>query len=302
MSGWGLADMPDQGGRTAIVTGGNSGLGAETVRALAAKGARVLLACRDRAKGDAVAAAMHGDVEVRELDLASLESVRAFAAGVDEPLDLLINNAGVMAPPRGKTADGFETQIGTNHLGHFALTGLLLERVRDRVVTLSSNAHRLGRIRFDDLQSERRYGPWTAYNQSKLANLLFVLELQRRLAAAGSSLRSMGAHPGYADTNLQFAGPAMAQNAVGGGATRFANRFLAQSAAAGALPTLYAATMPDLPGGSYVGPSGPGQFRGAPKVVRPRANARDLEVAARLWTVSEQLTGVTFPLADAAAA
>ncbi len=302
MSGWGLADIPDQSGRTAIVTGGNSGLGAETVRALANAGARVLLACRDRVTGDRIAAAVDGEVEVRELDLASLDSVRAFAAAVDEPVDLLINNAGVMAPPRGRTADGFETQIGTNHLGHFALTGLLLERVRDRVVTLSSNAHRLGRIHFDDLQGERRYGPWTAYNQSKLANLLFALELQRRLDAAGSSVRSTAAHPGYADTNLQFAGPAMAQNAVGGGATRFANRFVAQSAAAGALPTLYAATVSDLPGGSYVGPRGLAEFRGAPKVTRPRANARDPEVAARLWAVSERLTGVTFALPAAAGA
>jgi NAD(P)-dependent dehydrogenase (short-subunit alcohol dehydrogenase family) len=296
MSGWGLADLPDQRGRTVIVTGGNSGLGAETVRALANAGARVLLACRDRAKGDAVARAVHGEVEVRELDLASLDSVRAFAAAVDEPVDVLVNNAGVMAPPYGRTADGFETQIGTNHLGHFALTGLLLERVRDRVVTLASNAHRLGRIRFDDLQSERRYGPWTAYNQSKLANVLFMLELQRRLAAAGSSVRSVGAHPGYADTNLQYAGPALAKTTVGGPATRFANRFVAQSAAAGTLPTLYAATVPDLAGGSYVGPRGPAELRGAPKVVKPRANARDPEVAARLWSVSEQLTGVTFQL------
>lgn len=296
MSGWGLADLPDQSGRTAIVTGGNSGLGAETVRALANAGARVLLACRDRAKGDAVARAVSGAVEVRELDLADLASVRAFAAGVDEPVDLLINNAGVMAPPRGRTADGFETQIGTNHLGHFALTGLLLERVRDLVVTLSSNAHRLGRIKFDDMQSERRYGAWTAYNQSKLANLLFALELQRRLDAAGSAVRSLAAHPGYADTNLQFAGPAMAQGGIGRSLTRFGNRAIAQSGAAGALPTLYAATVPDLPGGTYVGPRGLGELRGAPKVVRPRSNARDPQAAARLWEVSERLTGVTFPL------
>lgn len=294
MSGWGLADLPDQTGRTAIVTGGNSGLGAETVGALANAGARVLLACRDRAKGKRVANAVRGSVEVRELDLADLASVRAFAAGVEEPVDVLIDNAGVMAPPRGTTADGFELQLGTNHFGHFALAGLLLDRVRDRVVTLSSNAHRLGRIRFEDLQSERRYGAWTAYNQSKLANLLFALELQRRLEAAGSPLRSVAAHPGYADTNLQFAGPAMAQRTIGGGFWRLANRFAAQSAAAGALPTLYAATVPDLPGGSYVGPGGPGQFRGAPKVVRPNPNARDAAVAARLWDVSEQLTGVTF--------
>ncbi len=300
MSGWGLADLPDQAGRTAIVTGGNSGLGAETVGALANAGARVLLACRDRAKGDAVAAAVRGDVEVRELDLASLDSVRAFAAAIDEPVDVLINNAGVMAPPRGTTADGFETQIGTNHLGHFALTGLLLERVRDRVVTVASNAHRLGRIRFDDLHGERRYGAWSFYNQSKLANVLFMLELDRRLRAAGSPVRSVGAHPGYSATNLGHAGPAMAQNAVGAALTSLSHRLAAQSAAAGALPQLYAATVPDLPGGSYVGPGGPGQWRGAPKVVQPRSNGRDPEAAARLWAVSEQLTGVTFPLSVAA--
>jgi NAD(P)-dependent dehydrogenase (short-subunit alcohol dehydrogenase family) len=302
MSGWGLADLPDQRGRTAIVTGGNSGLGAETVRALANAGARVLLACRDRAKGERVAAAIHGAVEVRELDLASLDSVRAFAAAVDEPIDVLVNNAGVMAPPRGSTADGFETQIGTNHLGHFALTALLLERVRDRVVTVASNAHRLGRIRFDDLHGERRYGAWTFYNQSKLANVLFMLELQRRLDAAGSPVRSVGAHPGYSATNLQHAGPAIAHNAVGGALTSLVNRVVATSAGAGALPQLYAATVPDLPGGSYVGPGGPGQWRGAPKVVQPRSNARDPQVAARLWALSEQLTGVTFPLAAPAGA
>ncbi len=296
MSGWGLADLPDQSGRTVVVTGGNSGLGAQAVAALAHAGARVLLACRDRAKGETVARQVGGAVEVRELDLASLESVRAFAAAIDEPLDVLVDNAGVMAPPRGETADGFELQLGTNHLGHFALTGLLLERLRDRVVVVSSNAHRLGRIRFDDLQSERRYGPWTAYNQSKLANLLFALELQRRLAAAGSPLRSVAAHPGYTATNLQFAGPAIAHNAVGRAATRVSNAILGQSAQAGALPILYAATVPDLPGGSYVGPGGPGQWRGAPKRVQPSRNARDEQAAARLWELSEQLTGVRFPL------
>jgi NAD(P)-dependent dehydrogenase (short-subunit alcohol dehydrogenase family) len=301
MSGWGLSDLPDQHGRTAIVTGGNSGLGAVTVRELARAGARVLLACRDTAKGAAVAAAVEGDVEVRPLDLADLASVRAFAAGVQEPVDVLVNNAGVMAPPRGRTADGFETQIGTNHLGHFALTGLLLEHVRDRVVTLSSIAHRMGRIRFEDLQSEGRYGPWTAYNQSKLANLLFALELQRRLTAGGSPLRSVAAHPGYANTNLQFAGPAMAQQAVGGAFWRFANGVVAQSAADGALPTLYAATQ-DLPGGSYVGPRGPFEMRGAPKLVKPRPHARDPQSAARLWGVSEQLTGVHYVLPAATAA
>jgi len=296
MSGWGLADLPDQRGRTAIVTGANSGLGAATARTLAHSGARVVLACRDVAKGEAAAASMIGAVEVRQLDLASLDGVRAFAAGVEEPVDVLVNNAGVMAPPRGETADGFELQLGTNHLGHFALTGLLLDRVRDRVVTLSSNAHRIGRIRFDDLQSERRYGAWTAYGQSKLANLLFALELQRRLDAAGSPLRSVAAHPGYAATNLQLAGPALAHSRLGAAAMRIGNRLFAQSAQDGARPVLYAATVRDLAGGSYVGPGGPGELRGAPKLVQPRPNARDADVAARLWAVSERLTGVAFGL------
>ncbi len=301
MSGWGLTDVPGQRGRTAIVTGANSGLGAVTARALAQAGARVLLACRDVTKGEAAAATMTGTVEVRQLDLASLESVRAFAAGVEEPVDVLVNNAGVMAPPRAETADGFELQLGTNHLGHFALTGLLLDRVRDRVATLSSNAHRIGRIHFDDLQSERRYGAWSAYGQSKLANLLFALELQRRLEATGSPLRSVAAHPGYAATNLQYAGPAMAHTRIGAAAVRLGNRLLAQSAQAGALPALYAATVPDLPGGSYVGPRGPGQLRGAPTLVRPNPNARDAQVAARLWEASERLTGVAFGLPAPAA-
>src|ERR671910_2651034 len=203
-SKWTAADLPDLGGRTAVVTGANSGIGRIAARELARAGARVVLAVRDVAKGEAAASAMAGAVEVRRLDLAALESVRAFADDWEGDLDLLINNAGVMAVPEGRTKDGFETQIGTNHLGHFALTGLLLGHVRDRVVQIASGAHRMGKIDLDDLNWERRtYRRWPAYGQSKPANLLFSLELQRRLSAAGSPVRALAAHPGWAATNLQ---------------------------------------------------------------------------------------------------
>ena len=202
-SRWTAADLPDMTGRTVVVTGANSGLGAIAARELAGAGARVVLAVRDTKRGEAAAATMPGDTEVRALDLADLSSVRAFADGWDGPLDVLINNAGVMAIPERRTADGFEMQFGTNHLGPFALTNLLLPRITDRVVTVASDAHRIGKIKFDDLNAERRYGRWSAYGQSKLANLLFTLELQRRLEAAGSAVSAHAAHPGYAATNLQ---------------------------------------------------------------------------------------------------
>jgi NAD(P)-dependent dehydrogenase (short-subunit alcohol dehydrogenase family) len=296
---WTTASIPDQSGRVAVVTGANSGLGLITARELARAGARVVIACRDVDRGRAAAAHMPGDVEVAPLDLADLGSVRALAAGIEE-LDLLVNNAGVMAPPRAETAEGFELQFGTNHLGHFALTGLLLGAMegRDdaRVVTLSSTAHRIGRIDFDDLQSERRYRRWGAYGQSKLANLLFAFELERRLRAADSTVKSLAAHPGYAATNLQFAGPPLHERIV----MAISNRVLAQSADMGALPQLYAATEPDLPGGVFVGPNGPGEQRGHPAIVSPRGTALDAETAARLWAISEELTGVSFGLPSAA--
>ena len=295
MSGFSTADMPDLSGRTAIVTGASSGIGLETAKALTAAGARVILAVRDEGRGRKAAAAMAGPAtpEILPLDLASLDSVRAFARDwAREPVDLLINNAGVMIPPLGRTKDGFELQFGTNHLGHFALTNLLLPHFTGagRVVTVASNAHRVGRIDFDDLNWERKkYRPWRAYGQSKLANLLFTQELQRRLTEAGSPVRSMAAHPGYAATNLQAH--------AGNGALRFAmqelgNRLLAQDAAGGALPTLYAATA-DLPGNSYAGPKN--GLHGRPAPCSRSAAAGDEATARRLWEVSEALTGVRFP-------
>lgn len=288
-----LADIPDLSGRTAIVTGANSGIGLETAKALAAAGARVVLAVRDVKKGETAAAAMSGACEVRQLDLASLDSVRAFAASWDGEVSLLINNAGLMIPPLTRTADGFESQFGTNHLGHFALTNLLLPRVTGRVVTVASDAHRFGRIDFADLNWERRrYRPWRAYGQSKLANLLFTAELQRRLSAAGSRVLANAAHPGYAATNLQTRSQRRSMDFLMGS---LGNRLLAQDAAGGALPTLYAAVA-DIPGNSYAGPSGFAGLRGAPGPARRSAAALDPAAARRLWAVSEELTGVSFPL------
>jgi NAD(P)-dependent dehydrogenase (short-subunit alcohol dehydrogenase family) len=297
---WTAGDIPAQGGRVAIVTGANSGLGLVTARELARAGARVVLASRSAEKGRSAAARIassvrSADVQPAVLDLADLESVRAFAAAAPDRVDLLINNAGVMAAPRRLTNDGFESQFATNHLGHFALTGLLLGRLvaapAPRVVTVSSTMHRGGTIDFDDLQSERKYSRWGAYSQSKLANLMFCFELQRRAVEAGSALLSMAAHPGYAATNLQAAGTDRFYErwfmAIG-------NRLFAQSAEMGALPTLYAATFPDLPGGTYVGPGGRSEQRGYPKVVSAAGKAYDEQAWRRLWEVSETLTGVQY--------
>ncbi len=285
-------------GRSVIVTGANSGIGRAAASALAGAGARVVLAVRNSEKGRAAAARMPGETEVRQLDLASLASVREFAAAWDGELDLLINNAGVMAPPLSRTADGFELQFGTNHLGHFALTNLLLEHVTGRVVTVSSTAHRFGRIDFDDLNWERKpYKASRAYGQSKLANLLFTAELQRRLTAAGSAVLSTAAHPGYAATNLQFHSGNRALDVLGA----VGNRLLAQDEQGGALPTLYAA-LADIPGDSFAGPGGFMEQRGPAKLVGRSSAAKDADVARRLWEVSEELTGVRFPLGAAAAA
>jgi NAD(P)-dependent dehydrogenase (short-subunit alcohol dehydrogenase family) len=294
MSGFSTADIPDLAGQTVIVTGASSGIGLEAAKAFTAHGARVILAVRDEARGSRAAAALPapGTAEVRLLDLASLDSVRAFARDWSGPVDLLINNAGVMIPPLSRTADGFELQFGTNHLGHFALTNLLLPNVTGRVVTVASDAHKSGRIDFDDLNWERRsYRPWRAYGQSKLANLLFTAELQRRLTEAGSPVLSMAAHPGYAATNLQsHSGNQLLKLAM----EKLGNRLLAQDAASGALPTLDAA-VGDFPGNSLIGPSGLGGLRGAPAPCPRSKAASDPAVARRLWDVSETLTGVTFP-------
>jgi NAD(P)-dependent dehydrogenase (short-subunit alcohol dehydrogenase family) len=295
-----MIDIPDQDGRIAVITGANSGIGLEAARELARAGAHVVLACRDTGKGEAAAQAIRATVagaelDVEALDLASLDSVRAFAERYShQRLDLLINNAGVMAAPYARTADGFELQLGTNHLGHFALTGLLLDRLlatpQARVVTVSSTAHKFGSVRFDDLQSERSYRRWAAYGQSKLANLLFALELDRRLRATGADMLSVAAHPGYAATNLQFAATPSRIERIG---SVVLNRVYAQGADRGALATLYAAVA-DIPGGSFVGPDGFQEMRGQPKIVVPTRAARDPENARRLWEVSEQLTGVHF--------
>jgi len=298
--------LPDQKGRTAIVTGGNGGIGLEAARVLARKGARVVIAGRNPAKtraaaGDLLRSVPSAELETRELDLADLSSVRSFARAFSENharLDLLVNNAGVMAIPKRQTADGFEMQLGTNHLGHFALTGLLLERLLAtpdaRIVTVSSTAHRMGRIHFDDLHWERSYSRWPAYGQSKLANLLFASELQRRLAARGATQRSVACHPGYAATDLQFVGPRMDGSQLFAQMSRLGNRILAQSAADGALPTVYAAISPEVSGGDFIGPEGFAEMWGAPKKVGSSARARSEADARRLWELSEAQTGVRF--------
>jgi NAD(P)-dependent dehydrogenase (short-subunit alcohol dehydrogenase family) len=300
-------DIPDQSGKLAVITGANSGIGLETSRELAGAGADVVLAVRNSAKGneamlDILGTHPDAKVAVEPLDLSSLDSVESFARTLNErgrPIDLLINNAGIMAvPKRNVTADGFELQFGTNHLGHFALTArslpLLREAEAPRVVTVSSTAHRMGRIAFDDLQGERRYARWRAYGQSKLANLLFALELQRRSDRNGWGITSNAAHPGSTRTNLQATGRNLGKDSHGSGVV---GAFMsipgtAQEAAQGALPTLYAATSPEATGGGYYGPDGLGELTGLPASARVSRRARDERTATRLWEVSEQLTNV----------
>jgi NAD(P)-dependent dehydrogenase (short-subunit alcohol dehydrogenase family) len=294
---WTEEQIPDLTGKTAIVTGANSGIGYETARALAQKGATVVMACRNLQKANPAAGQIRqtnpsGTVEVMELNLGDLESVRQVAAEFRDRynrLDLLINNAGIMHPPYGKTAQGFETQFGVNHLGHYALTGLLLDLLiqtpQSRVVTVSSMGHRFGRIDFEDLNWEKKeYKPNPAYGQSKLANLLFTYELQRKLTAAGKDTLAVAVHPGWTATNLQ----------VHSSVLRFFNRFFAQEPPMGALPTLYAATEPEVDGGEYFGPGGLVEMRGYPKPVQSNDRSHDETVAARLWEVSEELTGVRY--------
>ena len=289
MSQWTAADLPSFSGRTVIVTGANSGLGLVTARELARVGAKTILAVRNTTKGAAAAATMTGDVEVRQLDLQDLASVRAFADGVDG-VDVLINNAGIMAVPYAQTADGFESQIGTNHLGHFALTNLLLPKVRDRVVTVSSMMHVLGRINLKDLNwKSRPYLAWPAYGQSKLANLLFTKELQRRLDAAGSRVKALVAHPGYSSTELQSHSAGVFAKVFQAG-----NALVATTADFGARQTLYAASQ-ELSGNTYVGPRFAMWGPTGPTPLRSPL-ARDAKKAAALWELSEQLTDTKFPL------
>ena len=293
---WTTADIPDQGGRVAIVTGANSGIGLYTALELARAGAQVILACRNEDRGREASQMIDQEVgrsatHFMPLDLSNLDSVSAFADAYPsqhERLDLLINNAGVMIPPYTRTTQGFELQFGTNHLGHFALTGLLLQRLlnteHSRVTTVSSNAHKMGPIEFDDLHWERRYRPWKAYAQSKLANLLFTFELQKRLVAGGHGTRCTAAHPGYTSTNLKNESTFI----------RVVSPYVGQAASDGALPTLRAATEPNLTGGEYFGPRGPFQLMGHPVKVGCHPRARDATVAAQLWSVSETLTGIRF--------
>jgi NAD(P)-dependent dehydrogenase (short-subunit alcohol dehydrogenase family) len=302
-SKWTTGQIPQQTGKTVLITGANSGIGYQAALELARHGAHVLMGVRSRAKGEAALArllreAPRASAEIVELDMASLASIRRFAEGYAGPLDVLVNNAGVMAlPTRELTEDGFERQFGTNHLGHFALTGLLMPKLlaasAPRVVTVSSLAHRNGTMDFDNLQSEKSYVPWDAYNQSKLANLLFARELDRRVRAAGLSLRSIPVHPGISRTSIIDNGP-------GGGSLKMVmlkilSPLITQDDAAGALPTLYGATAPEAKGGEYIGPDGFQAFRGSPTVEQPRPQALDEAAGKRLWSVSEQLTGVVYP-------
>lgn len=285
--------LPSMTGRTVIITGANSGIGRVAARVLAGRGAHVVLAVRNLDKGEAAAATMPGSTDVRLLDLADLDSVRSFAAAFTDPIDILINNAGIMIPPLSHTVDGFESQFGTNHLGHFALTNLLLPQIRDRVVTLSSLAHKSGYIEFDDLDWTRRpYKAMAAYGQSKLANLLFTSELQRRLSEKSSPVIATAAHPGLATTNLFKAGDG---NRLRAAVSRTFIGLIGQNEQEGARPTLRAAVA-DIPGDSFVGPKSLFEVRGAPGFASRAPGAKNAEVARRLWTVSEELTEVTFPL------
>ncbi|ELZ27666.1 short chain dehydrogenase/reductase family oxidoreductase [Halosimplex carlsbadense 2-9-1] len=323
MSNWTADDVPDLSGQTIVVTGANSGLGFEATRVFVRKGATVVMACRSTDRGERAATEIRqlegfptdeSVLDVRECDLGDLASVESFADDLladYEGIHVLCNNAGVMAIPRSETADGFETQFGVNHLGHFALTGHLLDRIvatpgETRVVSHSSGAHQGGEIDFDDLHHEDSYGKWEAYGQSKLANLLFAYELQRRLSAAGiDDTVSAACHPGYADTSLQARGPKEEGSTVKLYAMRAANAVLGQSAEMGALPLVHAATAPGVDGGSYIGPGGLFDMRGYPEPQRSNDRSYDEDIADRLWTVSEDLTGVTYDfdaLADAGTA
>jgi NAD(P)-dependent dehydrogenase (short-subunit alcohol dehydrogenase family) len=303
---WTQNAIPDQQGKRVIVTGGNSGIGFEAALALAGRNAQVILAVRNVDKGEEAARQIRqrypqAQVMVMQLNLADLKSIRAFAESLlanHDRLDILINNAGVMALPARKTVDGFEMQFGTNHLGHFALTGSLLPALKKspgaRVVTVSSGVHVSGDIHFDDLQWEKKYERWGAYAQSKLANLLFAYELQRRFVETGINAISVGCHPGYAATNLQYAGPRMDGSAFGVGLSSVGNALFAQKQEIGALPTLFAAVAEEVNGCDYIGPTSMGGMRGYPQKVKSNNKSYDQALAKRLWTVSEKLTGVVY--------
>ena len=304
--------VPDLAGKTIVVTGANSGLGYEATRVFARRNATVVMACRDTDRADEAAREVSREVpdaslSVAELDLADLDSIGEFAESFTDEYDelhVLCNNAGVMAIPRRETAEGFETQFGVNHLGHFALTGLLLDSLtgtegETRVVTQSSGAHESGEIDFDDLQSENSYDKWAAYGQSKLANVLFAYELDRRLSAADLDVKSVACHPGYAATELQGRGPEMEGSTARKWLMEGANRLVAQSAAMGALSMVYAATASTIEGGEYIGPDGFQGMRGYPTEVESSARSHDRNTAERLWDVSAELTGVEFGLGRA---
>lgn len=307
MSNWAESDIGDQTGMTVLITGANSGIGYEAARALAQHGANVVLGCRTRSKADEAVEQIEGTnptgtVDVLEIDLGDLDSIAeaatTFRADHDR-LDVLVNNAGLMATPKQQTAQGFEMQFGVNHLGHFALTGrlcdLLIDSGASRVVSISSQGHRPGRMNFDDLHGERRYSPWPAYFQSKLANLLFTRELQRRLDDAGAETIAVAAHPGISKTNLGSESPGGIVHKVMELGRPLIEAVSAQSAAMGALPTLRAATDPDVDGGDYFGPDGFGEQRGHPKKVGMSSRAKNDADAARLWAISEELTGISYP-------
>lgn len=315
MKKWTARDIPAQTGKVAIVTGANSGLGLVTARELARAGATVVIACRDTSRGqaardDILKDCPGADVAVERLDLADLVSVRTFSDNQTRAIDLLVNNAGVMALPYARTLDGFEMQFGTNHLGHFALTGLLLPKMNPgaRVVTMSSAFHHIGRMQWDDLHGRARYDRWAAYSQSKLANLLFSFGLHRRLQASGRHVSSLAAHPGYAATNLQGRaaqvrgqGMEALRRGLEGRLLQLMNVVIAQPDTMGALPELYAATVPDLASGSYIGPGAWAEMRGHPVPVKPSRHARDEASADRLWRISEQLTGVCYAFQEPSA-
>jgi NAD(P)-dependent dehydrogenase (short-subunit alcohol dehydrogenase family) len=311
MSNWTPQQLPDLSDKRIVVTGANSGIGREATREFARAGARVVMGCRNRDRADRAVADIREDVDepdlvVESLDLGDLESIREFAQRVgqqEQAIDILVNNAGVMATPQRETEDGFELQFGVNHLGHFALTGHLLDAVRagtweSRIVTISSLVHRRGEIDFDDLHGHHTYDKWDAYAQSKLANLLFAFELQRRLEAAGADTKSVAAHPGWAATNLQKRGPEMAGSRIRQLVMKGANALFAQDSTQGAWPTLYAATHEQIEGGQFVGPTGLLEARGEPGVVEPAEKARDKRTADRLWSVSEEETGVPIDLPE----